>query len=763
MKQFPNLDTIGKRSFLRIIPLIGLVVSLAIPSHGQVSFGGAPLSYQAEKQTAIASVVDYMTELPAINTDSLLAIDALPGNRVGGIKFAHTFFTNLSPENSGVTFTTKDGIRVWKVGVRSPGAFSLNVLFSEFLLPDGAAVYLYNKDRSCVLGAFTSKNRPKGGELSVSPVEGEELTIEYHEPVNASFRGTIRITEVNHDYLGLFRVGTRFNQLNLPCLPNASCDAAYDQLSKSTCLLIINGNTYCTGTLLNNTTQDGRPYLLTASHCLQNNPSLGSRVVAFLNYQSPRCKQNIRGSEEFSVSGSTTRALSNEIDFALLELDELPPPDYRPYLAGWSTDTLVTQAPYVSLHYPRGEVLKYALEENTPKPIDWSGTKDGIEANNHWLVERWEKGHTWYGSSGAPLFDNNQRLVGAMTGGDSGGENGCDTLYTGDFFFRFNRAWDFFSDSTKQLKHWLAPGIPDDSHDVLRLNGCDPYAHNPAVRLTNIAENDTLGALMVASPGKGSLVGQNNFGTSEYAEHFTTDSTCYLQGVYLMVYKGMYNNESPVVVSIYAGGDKPGALLERATLNLSYKDYASGRFIRITKTNYAHAENYLRFNNPVDVGNDFYISYRVDNTISQSDSFYVYAALREQTSFNTSWFASDVDWLPFSEHIYQPVNTSLWIEPIVFNDTLPGGNGTGSNNDTLQPGEPQLYCSMMSGRATIQFPEYWTGETTIVIYDLTGRRLYTQKGMPPSFSLDFNPSRRQLYLLRVSSFNRVSILRLYVP
>jgi V8-like Glu-specific endopeptidase len=132
--------------------------------------------------------------------------------------------------------------------------------------------------------------------------------------------------------LGLFRAGTRFNQLDLPCLPDVSCNPVLEKIAGSVCLLIINGTTYCTGVLVNNTTNDGKPYLLTASHCLQNNNSLGSRVVAFFNYLSPRCEKQIRGSEEFSLSGSTVKALSNEVDFALLELNEEPPADFRPYL-----------------------------------------------------------------------------------------------------------------------------------------------------------------------------------------------------------------------------------------------------------------------------------------------------------------------------------------------------------------------------------------------------------------------------------------------
>lgn len=760
MKRFHGIKLTRVTTLTVCLLLTGLTTLHTLQA--QISYGGAPLGIQAERQSSIGTFVDYMNDMPPINVDSLLKIDALPGNRIGGLKFAHTFFTNLTPENSGVTFTTPDGIKVWKVGIRSRGAQSLNVLFSTFNIPDGASVFLYNKDMSSVLGAFTSKNKPDGGELSVAPVEGEELIIEYQEPEDVAFPGRLAITEVNHDYLGLFRIGTRFNTLNLPCLPDVSCDSTYDELSRSTCLLIINGNTYCTGTLLNNTDQDGTPYILTASHCLQNNPALGSRVVVFMNYRSPRCRPDIRGSEEFSVSGSKTRALSNEIDFALLELDQLPPSDYRPYLAGWTTDTTLRDEPYVCLHHPSGEGMKYAVEADAPIPESWADNNDGIHPNNHWLVKKWETGHTWNGSSGAALFDGNNRLIGAMTGGNSGGESGCGTLYYGDLFFRFDRAWDYFPDSAKQLKHWLAPGL-EDTREAIHLDGLDPFAVNPAKRLSTLHPTDSLGALMVSS-GRGSLVGQNSFGTHIYAEHFTTDSASTLLGLYLMVYKGTFNTKSPVTIAIYEGGDRPGRVLEQADISFSYKDFVSGRFIRVDKTHFSHSENYFKFTKPVRVGSDFYVGYRVDKTISsKNDSFYVYAALNRQTDVNSAWLYKGDEWYPFSEHPYQPVNTALWIEPIVTNDTLRGQHIGEDSTATPGPPEPTIYYLSNSGKAVIVFPENWKTEVTADIYDITGIRIFTQKGMPPMLTLDFDPTRNRLYLVRVQASGISATLKLLLP
>jgi lysyl endopeptidase len=737
--------------------LMSLVILISMMPHtlsAQVSYEGEPLAFGAENKSLLHSAVDYFVEMPKFNVDSIRAIDDLPGNRIGGLGFAYKFYKDLTPENSGITFNTEDGTKIWKLGIRSPGAYSINILFSEFKLPDNAKLFLYNSDRSRVLGAFTNKNRPEGGEFSIAPVEGDELTVEYHEPANAEFSGRIRISEINHDYRGLFRLGTRFDKSYLPCLPDITCDAKYDTIAGSVCLLIVNGNTYCTGTLLNNTAQNGKPYLLTASHCLKNNASLGNRVVAFLNYQSPRCDRRIRGSEEFSVSGSVTRALSNEVDFALLELTDLPPADYRPYLAGWTNDTTTyDDLPFTCIHHPYGEVKKYCVENDSVTKKNWTGTSDGIAANNHWNVRQWEIGHTWAGASGAPLFDKNMRFRGGLTGGDSGGESGCGSYTSGDFFFRFDRAWDQFPDSTKQLKHWLDPSCPSYAHRITTLKGYNPYSDNPSIRVTNILPTDSLGKIYLKSPYSGSMFGQNAIGYSQYAEHFTAKDSMMVKGVYLMAAKGSKSSTSPVTVRVFSGGIAPGAVLYKEILNPNYISYSNETFSSVSKSDFTDCENYLRFNKPVSVGTDFYIGYEVSYALEvPEDSFYVYAALRDSKTINTAYFKSNFLWFPFSSHFFQPIQTSMWIEPLIQRDTNTEHEPyVEIDTDSIVSDVPLYAFSKQESMLYIWLPFKWVDNTNLNIFDLSGRLVKQAQIKTPLFNLNFSPAYRNLYFIRIST------------
>ena len=173
--------------------------------------------------------------------------------------------TDYTPENSGTRFTLSDGTRVWRLGIRSQGALSLNLLFSSYHVPEGAKLFLYNSDQTDVRGAFNHLNNSDLGLLPVAPIEGEELIIEYQEPADAEFPGELVVGEVNHGYRDFRISGPQEDLQSFACMPAIAClqdtTDRYDEVERSVVLLIIDGSIGCTGTLVNNTANDGTPYL----------------------------------------------------------------------------------------------------------------------------------------------------------------------------------------------------------------------------------------------------------------------------------------------------------------------------------------------------------------------------------------------------------------------------------------------------------------------------------------------------------------------
>ncbi len=81
--------------------------------------------------------------------------------------------------------------------------------------------------------------------------------------------------------------------------------------------------------------------------------------------------------------------------------------------------------------------------------VYWSATANG------WGV-------TEGGSSGSPLFDNNGRIIGSLTGGMAACEPGGNGSGTGpdqpDYYGKFAYSWDQNgAESAQQLKYWLDP------------------------------------------------------------------------------------------------------------------------------------------------------------------------------------------------------------------------------------------------------------------------------------------------------------------
>ncbi|MDB8922606.1 hypothetical protein PN604_16700, partial [Parabacteroides merdae] len=142
--------------------------------------------------------------MPPFDLAEQLRLDSLEATGLrNGFRFAYKFVTDYTPENSGVHFTLSDGTKVWRLGIRSEGALSLNIMFSKYHLPEGARVFLYNSDQSEVLGSFNHLNNSERGILPVAPIQGDELIIEYQEPAKTAFPGKLAVGEVNHGYRNL--------------------------------------------------------------------------------------------------------------------------------------------------------------------------------------------------------------------------------------------------------------------------------------------------------------------------------------------------------------------------------------------------------------------------------------------------------------------------------------------------------------------------------------------------------------------------------
>jgi hypothetical protein len=624
-------------------------------------------------------------EMPPFNTDSLLREDLIETKtNLRSYRFAHKFYTKIEKKTDAPLTVLPDGTKVWQIHIRSKGAYSINVLLTDFELPPGGKLFAYSSINpptdsmhsstySHVIGSFDYRNNTPEKILPLRPVAGESIIIEYSEPADVPFEGNFTVSEVNHDYRGFYRKEPGIDSSRtFSCMPDALCSEIDNNLIRSTVLLIINGTTTCTGVLVNNTENDGTPYILTAVHCLNDDLEYGisknrehyitasGTVVTFFNYNRPVCGTQLKGTEEMTVTQTYPRIILERRDVALLELREKPPDYYNAYYAGWNMDESGKTGIHTNLHHPSATVKKYGKAEDDLSVFSY---REIFEEQSHWKVPRWVTGSTAGGSSGSPLFDPKGLVVGTLTGGSSDCSNAVPDGDS-DYFTMLYKSWTPTYPDDFQLKTYLDPR----NKGLKQQTGFDPNHENPLIRLSNMdfATGDALVVSNLEMPDSGFVFGGSNLEAREFAEEFTVEDAVEVLGVYLLVPPLPANGVSDVEISIYSGTTSPEELLQTQTFSSQYPNYdATGFNPRDKNMTSVGTETFVLFDEPVKIAKGkFFISYTVNNT-----PFCVYNAQFADAPHkrNTAWVKDPSQgWI--RADVYTPasrVKTSLAIQPLV--------------------------------------------------------------------------------------------------
>jgi lysyl endopeptidase len=663
-------------------------------------------------ETAIGRISDYkIDKWYEINIDSqvLATLSGLYQPKDIGFQFAVPVPVRLNPENSGNII--KNGKEtIWILGIRSKEAKSLNLILEPFKIPPGAYVFIYNSSKKTVRGAYTDVNNLPSGILPTMPVEGEELILEYHIPEGVGWENSLGVSQVSHDYLGVFGYEDRKDgryKLSQTCNIDINCPEGipYSTEKGSVCRLIIRGIELCSGVLLNNTNQQNTPLLLTAQHCIVDQNDADKTIFVF-GYESPWCN-GPDGRVTHSLSGSQLRSTNAEIDFSLVELGKFPPIAYKPYFAGWDVfGTIPTHT--VSIHHPMGDVKKLSVDLNPPV----TGTFTDMPANAFWKILQWDGGTTEGGSSGAPLFDQNKRVVGILTGGEAV----CGRSVN-DYFLKLSVSYNHSSLLYQQLKGWIDPAVTG----LKQLNGRDPYAPNwlTADTLTNMGLSEMPAATKYPLPGSGYSTGFNSDSLTVYAEYFKNPAGHGISEVWLNMAKAnaVTTNDS-IRVYVFSDGPVPGTVLASQKI-----------FIKEAKDTFKLK---LDFINTVQVTGNFYIGWKIwysEKALSETRQFAVFHSPdRLLPEKNTAWFNDGTGWKQFLQHPFMPASVSLDVTVITL------GNSVVNKIHEKEAASPGflIYPNPASGKLVIS-SQTDAPVVSVRILDLTGnsRHFIKAAGMFP--------------------------------
>ena len=340
-----------------------------------------------------------------------------------------------------------------------------------------------------------------------------------------------------------------------------------ESYNASTCQIIFNGSYTCSGVLINNTKDQGRALILTAAHCIESEEDLNSIVVIFGKRK--LLKDQPYGGLEWRSIRAALLSLSREIDFALLELKSKIPVYVAPIYLGWNK--MISQPSLIySLHSPDFGDTQYSFSIAKPSLVTFGGLYHTVDFG-HWKVDQWAQGVTSLGSSGAPLLNSSFEVIGGLSG-STDWQN-----YKSDYFFRFDLAYDYFSNKANQLKAWVDPD---------NLGSVGHYQPTHKIKNYNFTSSVTETVKLING--------------AKITEEFSVSDNSKINGVYITVGEMSNDSGSTITVALSHNGSELYAE-ETNTLELSQ-----------------YSENYIPFVNPPLVSGKFSISLNFKPTHSSA-------------------------------------------------------------------------------------------------------------------------------------------------
>lgn len=343
----------------------------------------------------------------------------------------------------------------------SEGAAALRIGLLIRQLPDEAQLRVYAPGAAA---EATTTGREIKARVAVHPsaslaaaahwlpaVAGPEAVLEIELPPSIAPQAVqIAVPYVSHLWVAPQSLGTLSTKIGEAgtCNVDATCSPAHADPARSVARMIFvrDGNSFlCTGTLMADAPASGRPFFLTAHHCIADAGAAAS-LSTYWFYGSSACLSTQLSSRATPVhGGAALRFTSADTDTTLLELNTLPPPGTL--YSGSVLGAVPVGIPVTGLHHPLGDLLKLSTGSAfgyMACTVDEGGgtvscrTSDAQGGTD--LAVGWTSGVTEPGSSGSSLFagiGTRHYVIGQLRGGGSS----CSNPTAPDVYGRFDRGY----------------------------------------------------------------------------------------------------------------------------------------------------------------------------------------------------------------------------------------------------------------------------------------------------------------------------------
>lgn len=363
-------------------------------------------------------------------------------------RFALPDEVSLTPDGAGTWETLPSGRSLWRLRVSGRDVTSLNLGFTRFWLPHDAWLLVYPAAAGGPVQAYDESDNAAHGELWTAVLLTDEVVVELEVDSALRWQVELELTSIGRGYRFFGEDPadkSGYCNIDVVCSEGDPWRDEIDTVGGYS----LGGSLFCTGFMVNNTAQDGKPYFMTAYHC-DVREVLAPSVVIYWNFQSLGCGDQGGGPLDDFQNGATLRAEYETSDMALLELDDVPDPAFGVKYAGWNRGSGAPTSA-VCIHHPSGDEKSISLENDPLLVTSYNGTTSPGDGT-HLRVLDWDSGTTEPGSSGAPLFDQGHYVVGQLHGGGAACGNNEP-----DWFGWFRNSWTGGGTEDTRLSNWLDP------------------------------------------------------------------------------------------------------------------------------------------------------------------------------------------------------------------------------------------------------------------------------------------------------------------
>ncbi|HKK66795.1 MAG TPA: hypothetical protein VJ946_01240, partial [Bacteroidales bacterium] len=377
--------------FKRLFSFV-LLLTLAGSLNAQISHDGTPASFENK---SLSSEIDHL-QIRHPDVQQLIEASKADGKNGRPVQIATHIDININMDNAGTWDILPDGRYVWRLKISSENAKALGISYDKFSLPAGSELFIYSPDKVQRIGAFNDRNNADGGWFATEMIYGSSLILEYISPKprvpdaykSREFINTanISIAKLEYYYQGVhdpYREKGFGNSQECEVNINCSEGASWQDEKRGVARILVksgSGSFWCTGSLVNNSNENGTPYFLSAYHCADGiSTAYYDQWIFYFNYEFSNCNNTSIEPSSNSITGCSHIAeglMDGGSDFLLVELNSTPPAYYDVIYNGWTT-TSSASSNGVGIHHPSGDVKKISTYTSPLSTSTYYGESTG--------------------------------------------------------------------------------------------------------------------------------------------------------------------------------------------------------------------------------------------------------------------------------------------------------------------------------------------------------------------------------------------------